>query len=184
MRKAPAAFRYKIAKDLFILGASVIVAIALSKSGLISNVFWVSGQSELIGAFLAGILFTSLFTTPIAIAMFISLSPVLNPVVMALVGACGAVIGDLALFGLIRYTFSRDVEHVLAQSGLKRFTATFHRRMFRWVLPFVGALIIASPLPDELGIGLIGVSRTNVRTLVSISFVMNALGIVLIGLAA
>lgn len=184
MRKAPAVFRYKLAKDLFILVASVIVAIALSRSGLISHVFWVSGQSELIGAFLAGILFTSLFTTPIAIAMFISLSPTLNPIVMALAGACGAVIGDLTLFGLMRFTFRRDVEHVLAQPVYKRLAAALHRRMFRWVLPFVGALIIASPLPDELGIGLIGLSHTNVRTLVGISFVMNALGIVLIGWAA
>ena len=63
----------------------------------------------------------------------------------------------------------------------KRFFAVFHRRMFRWVLPFVGALIIASPFPDEIGLGLMGLSRMRVRDLMIISFVMNAIGIACIG---
>ncbi|MFA7310094.1 MAG: hypothetical protein WC050_04275, partial [Candidatus Paceibacterota bacterium] len=92
-----------------------------------------------------------------------------------------AVLGDLTIFALVRFAFRRDVEHIMSVPKYKRFVAIFHRRMFRWVLPFLGALIIASPFPDELGMGLMGLSRMNTKSLIAISFVMNALGIALIG---
>jgi hypothetical protein len=41
----------------------------------------------------------------------------------------------------------------------------------------LGALIIASPLPDEFGLALMGISRMRALVLMPISFVMNALGI-------
>jgi hypothetical protein len=52
------------------------------------------------------------------------------------------------------------------------------------VLPVVGAVIIASPLPDELGLALLGFSRIDRRYFFAISYTMNFIGIVLIGLAA
>lgn len=177
-------FHRRLKRDAIIIVLSIIAAIYASKSGAVDTVFLVSPESVLIGTFLAGLLFTSLFTTPIAIAMFVSISPETNIVVMALLGAAGSVIGDLLLFGLIRHTFRDDVEHLLSIRKLHRIVAIFHRRMFRWVLPFVGALIIASPLPDELGIGLMGVSRMKASTLIAVSYVMNTIGIFLIGLAA
>ena len=48
----------------------------------------------------------------------------------------------------------------------------------------LGALIIASPLPDELGLAMMGVARIKLRVLIPISLVLNFAGIVLIGLIA
>ena len=104
--------------------------------------------------------------------------------VRAGVGGLGAVLGDLILFGLVRHSMREDVEHLVSLPRYRRFFAIFHRRMFRWILPFVGALIIASPFPDELGIALMGVTRMKPLTLIGISYVMNAIGIAIIGLAA
>ncbi len=179
-----AVFNSHLKKDIFLVLASVLVAVAISKSGLLSELFKVSIEIEFISALLAGVLFTSLFTTPLAIAVFLSLAPEMNPFVLVVVGASGALIGDLILFGLIRHTFTADVEYLLRSRSYRRYTALLHRRMFRWLIPFVGAVIIASPLPDELGIALMGVSNMKVSTLMMISFAMNAFGITLISLAA
>ena len=184
MASKAAFFHRRLKRDALIIGLSIVAAVYTSKSGAMDAVFLVSPESELIGIFIAGLLFTSLFTTPIAIAMFVSIAPEVNIAVMALLGATGSIIGDLVLFGLIRHTFREDVEHLLSLRKLHRIVAIFHRRMFRWILPFVGALIIASPLPDELGIGLLGVSRMKASTLMLVSYVMNTIGIFLIGLAA
>ncbi len=43
--------------------------------------------------------------------------------------------------------------------------------------PMLDALIIASPLPDEFGVSLLGLSKVRVAVLLPIAFVMNFLGI-------
>lgn len=179
--KGSTALSHRLVKDVAIVLLSILAAIYLSRSGFLSGFFLIDGESKLVGAFFAGILFTSLFTTPIAIALFTTLAPSTHIFTMAIVGALGAVLGDLAIFWLVRYTFRQDAEHVMSLPKYRRFFAIFRRRMFRWVLPFIGALIIASPFPDEIGIGLMGLSRMRARHLIVISFVMNAIGIACIG---
>lgn len=184
MASKDAHFRRRLRRDAIIIAISVVAAVYASTSGVLDTVFLVSPESEYIGIFIAGILFTSIFTTPIALAMFIAIAPEVNIFVMALLGAAGSVLGDLTLFALIRHTFRDDVEHLISLRRFHRVVALFHRRMFRWVLPFIGAIIIASPLPDELGIGLMGVSKMKTSTLIVVSYVMNAIGIALIAWAA
>jgi hypothetical protein len=57
-------------------------------------------------------------------------------------------------------------------------------RVFRAVMPFLGALIIASPLPDELGLVFLGISKLKTRYFLPLSFVLNFFGILIIGLIA
>ena len=67
---------------------------------------------------------------------------------------------------------------------VKRLRALFKMKFFRWFTFFLGGIIIASPLPDELGIGLLGFSKMKVSWFVPVSFVFNFIGICLIGLVA
>ena len=60
----------------------------------------------------------------------------------------------------------------------------FKLRSFRWLTFFAGGFIIASPLPDELGIALLGFSKLKTSLFVPLSFTFNFLGICLIGIAA
>ena len=178
------AFNHHVKKDILFILISVLISILISKSGLLSQTLLFSVEVEFIAALVAGVLFTSLFTTPFAVAIFVALAPEIQPLVLIFLGASGALIGDLFLFGLIRHTFAADVDYLLRSRSYRRYTALLHRRMFRWLIPFVGALIIASPLPDELGIALMGVANMKVSTLMLISFTMNAFGIALVTLAA
>ena len=177
-------FKRHLRKDVLLFFISIVVAIAIHKSGILEYILLLSAESEYLGALVAGMLFTSLFTTPLAITIFLSLAPEMNVLALVVTGALGALLGDLILFTLIRHTFTGDVEYLLNQRSYRRYTAVLHRRVFRWVIPFVGALIIASPLPDELGITLMGVSHMNASTLAAISFIMNSLAIASISLIA
>jgi hypothetical protein len=66
----------------------------------------------------------------------------------------------------------------------KRLRQLLEGRGFRWLTFFAGGLVIASPLPDELGISLLGLSRVRIRWFVVVSYAFNFLGILLIALAA
>ncbi|MBP9757924.1 MAG: hypothetical protein KBD06_04955, partial [Candidatus Pacebacteria bacterium] len=65
-----------------------------------------------------------------------------------------------------------------------RFTKLMRFRFFRYLTFFAGGVIIASPLPDELGISLLGLSRMREIHFVPLSFAFNFLGIFIIGLIA
>jgi hypothetical protein len=93
-------------------------------------------------------------------------------------------VGDYIIFVFIRDRISDDVAYFLARTGTPRFFKLFHRKAFRRLLPFVGGLIIASPLPDELGLALLGAAKMRTRNFILLSFCFNTAGILLIGLAA
>jgi hypothetical protein len=57
----------------------------------------------------------------------------------------------------------------------------FKTKLFYWFVPFFGAVIIASPFPDEIGVSMLGMSKLGSRYFLLISFVFNSLGIFIIG---
>ena len=44
----------------------------------------------------------------------------------------------------------------------------------------IGAIIIASPFPDEIGVSLMGISKMKTYQFILISFLLNAIGIFLV----
>lgn len=135
-------------------------------------------------AFIAGIFFTSLLTIAPAGVAFAEMAIVVPPMQLASWGAAGAVVGDLLLFIFVRDVISADLVVLLRGRWSRKLYALFHKSpFFSWAIPVAGALVIASPLPDEVGIAMLGLSKADIRFLVPISFAMNFLGIFLIGYA-
>ncbi len=129
--------------------------------------------------------FTSVFTTAPAIVALGEFAKEGSLLVTAFFGAAGAVIGDLLIFKFVRDELSGHIA-TLARSPKRpsRIRELFKNRWFRWIPFFLGGFIIASPLPDELGVGLMGISHADTRTFMVFSFCFNFLGIILIGLVA
>lgn len=119
-----------------------------------------------LGTFLAGTLFSSVLTVPIATTALLALGKYLPLWELSLVGGMGAMVGDLVILYFIRDGLF---------SGLK--VKPIRPRHFGWLIPLVGAIIIASPLPDELGISLLGLGKIRPQVFMIISFCLNALGI-------
>jgi uncharacterized membrane protein YdjX (TVP38/TMEM64 family) len=170
----------RIITDTAMILLSIIVAFLLMKSGLIDDLLELTKNYYLLDAFIAGLFFTSAFTTAPAIAVLAKLSLTFPPLTIALIGAAGSTIGDLVIFSFVKDHVSNDVAYFLSHSKSKRVRHIFKYRFVRWSLAFLGALIIASPLPDELGLTLMGLSKMSTRRFVLISYTFNTIGILLL----
>lgn len=152
--------------------------------GVVPYILEQTGASILVSSFVAGLFFTSMATTAPAIAVLGTLALAGNPLMVALVGGAGAVAGDYLIFAFVRDRVGDDIAYLLKRTGTPRFFKLFHRKTFRRILPFLGGLIIASPLPDELGLALLGAAHMSTKRFILISFSFNAGGIFIIGLLA
>ena len=174
-----------ILQDVALIALSVLIAVLLVRTDVLANLLVSAGKMEALGAFIAGMFFTSIFTTAPAIAALGEISVLQGIFNTALFGAMGAVVGDLIIFRFVHDRFSKHVSEIaMHQSVWRRFHLLFKRRFFRWITFLIGGFILASPLPDELGIALLGFSKMRVKYFVALSFVFNFLGIIVIGLVA
>ena len=165
-------------QDTGIIALSVLIAILLVKTGVVH-------QLAGLGSFVAGMFFTSLFTAAPATVTLGTIAQTQSVFGTALFGALGAVLGDVIIFIFVRDRFSDHLGMLLRHNGAwKRFMMLFHLKTFRWITFLVGGLIIASPLPDELGIGLLGFSKLKLSRFVWLSFIFNFIGIYIIGSVA
>lgn len=173
-----------LGRDMFFILISVLFAGVLVRFGVIKNIIGIAEEGKIIGSFLAGVFFTSAFTISPASVAIAELSHTMSMWVLAFCGACGAVVGDMILFLFIRDRFADDLERALRAYHDRKLTRFFHRKFFHWLTPLIGAFIIASPLPDEMGITMLGISKIRTRNLIIISFIMNFAGVLLVALVA
>jgi hypothetical protein len=170
-------------QDIVIIVLSVFVAVILVKTEVLTKILTSTKELELVGSFVAGIFFTSVFTVAPAVATLGEIAQADSIILTAVFGGMGAVVGDLIIFRFIRDRFSEHLMELIKHQGAgKRIKALFKLRFFRWLTFFVGGLIIASPLPDELGISLLGFSKMKTLWFIPLSFTFNFIGIFLIGL--
>lgn len=172
-------------RDIVIILISIGVAVVLVKTQVLANLLASTVELEIIGSFVAGIFFTSVLTTAPAIVTLGELIRLNSILPVALFGALGAVIGDLVIFWFVRDRFAEHMKEIVSHRHIsKRLSVLFKRKLFRRLSFFVGGLLIASPLPDELGIGVLGFSKIKTMWFMPLSFVFHFLGIVFIGLVA
>ena len=171
-------------RDACIVVASTGLAIVLGWSGVFRLFFIATEGSSVFGSFVAGLFFTSVFTTAPATIALAQIAQANSIFLVALLGGMGAVIGDLVIFRFVRNHLVEDFSFLLRMPGKKRWVALFHLRATRWLFMFIGALIVASPLPDELGLAMMGITKLKTIYFIPLSFTLNALGILLIGFIA
>ena len=171
--------------DVLIIVTSITVAVILVQTESLVRILGSTQEFKLFGSLVAGLFFTSIFTTAPAIVTLGEIARIHAIVPTALFGAVGAVIGDLVIFRFVRDKFSEHLVELVGHRNIgRRIHTLFKRRLFRWVSLFVGGFIIASPLPDELGISVFGFSKMKTSKFIILSFFFNFVGIVLIGLVA
>lgn len=175
---------YRLTRDFLIVLFSVILAIVGVQIGILEHLTLFADGAEILGSFIAGLFFTSAFTIAPAAVVLGEISTHVSPYTVAFYGAIGAMIGDLVLFLFIRDVFADDLLQAVKLSPLKKILSLSRFGIVRFLMPFIGALIIASPLPDEFGVALLGFARIRIAYLLPISFCMNYLGVLLIALLA
>jgi hypothetical protein len=172
--------RSELAVNVCMVAASVFLAIVLARSGAFAALITATEGVRILGSFVAGFFFTSVLTTAPAIVA-ISLIAQSEPLpVVVFAGSLGAMLGDVALFSLLKQEAFSDFMHLFSHPKHRRLAKLFRTKLVCSLLALAGMVVIASPLPDELGLVLLGASRISVHLLAPISFVFNALGILVI----
>lgn len=173
------------------LGVCMGAAYVLYQIGMFE---WLDGRLDGLGypaAFGAGLLFSYGFTTPFAIAALVSMAGDVNPFIAAPIAGFGAFLSDLVIFELLRISFFGDeLERLRHSSVISRLHALFHHesvseRVQRYALWGMAGFVIASPLPDEIGVALLsGTTKLSERAFGIICVTMNTLGILVLLLIA
>lgn len=172
---------------LLVLGMCIGAAYVLYQIGMFE---WLDGHLHGFGypgAFAAGLLFSYGFTSPFAIAAFVAMAHDVNPWIAGPLAGIGALLSDLVIFELLRLSaFGREIDRLSATNVISRLHALMHhetvpeflRRASLWVL---AVFVIASPLPDELGVALLSATtKISQRAFVVLCFAVNTLGILAI----
>lgn len=168
-------------KNLTIFFVSVVFASFLSRLEIFHNFLLNLGSFGYLGAFVAGVLFISSFTVATGAVILLILAETLSPFEIGIIAGLGAVFGDFVIFKFVKDNLTTELENIYnkVDSG-HHFEKLLHSKYFSWTLPVIGAIIIASPFPDELGVSLMGISKMKTYQFLVVSFALNATGIFLI----
>lgn len=165
-------------KNLTILACTLIISVFLG-----SNPYFKSFMQDhgLPAAFLAGGIFISTFTCPIACAMLLVLAEKFPLLQLWLIAAAAAVISDFAFFNLVKDNIGEEIQPIVDEvtDGAKIENA-FDNEHFSWIMPIIGGLMILTPLPKAMGLRMIGVRRLKKIQFVALSAVVNTIGIAFI----
>ena len=164
-------------KNTTYLILSLIVFFYFLEDGFVQSIIKEIGNFGYLGALITGIFFVSAFTIAPAVVVLYDLAEVLNPFYLAVFAGIGAVVGDWLIFRFLRERIFEELAPIFNKLGGSWIKKLFYTPYFIWLLSFLGAFIIASPMPDEIGISLLGLSQIKNWQFLAVSFLLNASGI-------
>jgi hypothetical protein len=134
----------------------------------------------LFGAFLAGIFYTYGFSSAFATVILILIGKENHFVLTGLIAGLGSVCGDLFIFGVIKNSFKDEIKKIGNEKIFKKLNHKMPRRVRKILLPILGAIFISSPLPDEIGVSILAINKTNTKFFSIFSYILNTFGIFII----
>ncbi len=175
-------------KNLILIFAATALSVYVLSSPQLTQLVENSGSFGYAGSFIAGFFFSSLFTVPVATVVLALLGKTHDPLLIALTGASGTMIADFIIFKLVRKSITNLSEEI---AELKIFIGRHSPLHFsggnsivRWarmhMLPVFAGFIIASPLPDEIAIGMLSAANYSRNKMLLLSFVSNFVGIFIV----
>ena len=160
---------------LVILGT--IVAFVMSQSNGMHEFLMHLGTWGYVGGFVGGILFVSSFTAGIGTVILILLSESLPIFPLSVVAGLGGLLGDFTIYKVVKDDLIKELAPVYKKFGGEIVTKFFKQKRLKWAVAVLGAVIVASPLPDELGISLMGIGGVKTKNFLFITFFLDIIGV-------
>jgi hypothetical protein len=167
-------------RDMLVVVASIVVSILLVRLGVIESFIDATKGSLIASSFIAGAFFTLIFTVVPAGVALVAIGQTFPPVLVAFFGALGAMIVDVLIITFVRKDIVADLDGLSERTLKHHLIKVFHFGFLKWIGFVVGMLFLATPLPDELGLMLIGVSKVRSRMLPLVFFIAHFMGILTI----
>jgi hypothetical protein len=176
---------------LFLLLCSFALAYLCFHLGYFDWLHGIPSGYGYVSVFVGGLLFSFGFTTPFGIAIMAGSAAEVNPFLAAPLAGVGALLSDFLIFEIMHFSVLHDEIHRLRTTRIfMKVERMFHHpsiseRMRMTILWCFAGLVIASPLPDELGVTLVSsISDIDGKKFAVLCFLFNTLGILMILLAA
>lgn len=172
--------KLKYPKLLLLIFTFIIAYIIFTKKDFVpfNNFLFSLGY---FGTFLSGIFFTYGFTAAPATAILLILASKQNILLAGIIAGFGALVGDLILFKFIRHSFADEIEKLSKEKTINDINNKIPKILKKYFIPVIAGFIIASPLPDEIGISLLAVSKSiSTKFFYIFSYILNTLGIFII----
>jgi len=164
---------------------SIILAVVIGRSDIVGYFLSYGEIGYTLAALIFGVMYSSIFSVIPATVGIIKLAEAgAPPLVLAIVGGLGAMIGDLSIFQIIKFSVLDDIIRYMQRHSQGRFERVFKMPIVRYTLVIVGAMIVASPIPDEIGLAMMGLAQTRWPIVAVISFLLNSVGILVIAMLA
>lgn len=176
-KKRTKQFRYQHLLIAYICFISIVL---FSLSPLLPKLTDTLQLLGLFGAFLGGMMYVSTFTFSAGVLTLLVLAPSYNIFLITAVASAGALTSDLLIFKFVSDDLDSEIRDIWNRLGGRHVMRVLHIKIFSWLLPLIGALIVASPFPDELGISLMGLSKMRASRFIPLVFFLNSIGIFLI----
>ncbi|MFA5358860.1 MAG: hypothetical protein WC310_03520 [Patescibacteria group bacterium] len=176
IRNALSRFKYP---KLLILLLTIILAYFLFKEKNFEP--WHNFLSSLgyLGIFIAGMLYAYGFTAAPATAVLLILAKEQDSIVLSgLIAGIGSLVSDTILFKFIRHSFTNEIQRIAEQKLFAYLKSKINIFTQKYLLPIIGMIIIASPLPDEIGVTLLASSTISDKNFYVLSYILNTLGII------
>jgi len=167
-------------KNSVLLIISIIVVFLVADTNAAREAIQSLGDWGYFGAVIAGIFAVMTFTAVPALIVLYDFSERLNIYELSLLAGFGSVLGDFIIFSFFKDKVFVELEPIVTRLSKRPFMHIFHTPYFAWFTPVVGAMIIASPLPDELGVSLLSASKIKKWQFILLTFFLNSIGLFII----
>ena len=172
----------KLLKHFLVILTSVAIAIYIQTSfvadvlvSYFSSIFFIPA------AFLVGFLFSITFTAAISTSVFILLAETThNPFLIALIGGFGSLAANSIVYKFFKEEIIDDIQFIEKRYARRIAHKIIHSKTVIGLTPYVAALLLASPLPDELGILMLAGANFKYTRFFLYSFAFHTIGILII----
>ncbi|NMC51885.1 hypothetical protein GYA54_04130 [Candidatus Kuenenbacteria bacterium] len=171
---------------LTLLLISYLVVFFIFKNWLAAGNVFILGLGY-VGALIAGMMYSYGFTASIGTAIIVLMAGEYNIWVTGLIAGLGSLVSDLVLFRFIRSSFQKEIDRLGEEKVWRIFKVSRKNNLFikKYIIPVVASGVIASPLPDEIGVTMLAADKlVNNKFFALLSYVLNTAGILIILLIA
>lgn len=175
----------KLLKHFLIILISVAIAIYIQTSFVADVLVSYFSSIFFIPAALAmGFLFSITFTAAISTSVFILLAETThNPFLIALIGGFGSLAANSIVYKFFKEEIIDDIQFIEKRYAKRIAHKIIHSKTVIGLTPYIAALLLASPLPDELGILMLAGANFKYTRFFLFSFAFHTIGILIIILA-
>jgi hypothetical protein len=172
IRKAWRRYQYKHTTGAII---AILGFVTLLDSALLAAILNFLESLGYVGGFIAGVMSASFFTAIPALILVVDLANQLDPLALAMMVGLGNAIGDMILLLFFEEQVFDELKPLFKKLRLLKRYKRIKRG--RSTLSLLGGIaFIVTPLPDEIGLSLLGISHFPKTVILIICWGLNTLG--------